>query len=326
MRRIHDCDRFRGHMVVSLSLGLALALNPGTPSLARAAQVASQIKLDADDLSKPIVLDQYGHTLHLPTRSHTGPLVLADGAVPSYIAYLVDRDDTLPKGFPTVVTGPGEAARTTGPLHLDAQVKAHIDSSLAQNGSVAVSNGTGIFLVKPIPSVFGNNVTGESSDAPSLAWLASQAFARRSATEPSGASSSSPPSVPTSVPQAQSLIPSSITKPITKSKLLRDLQHLAALKSGKLVNWNQQTLSALESDLRIGPPKNVAPHLSIAKPTLGAQLLDLAGNGTAGSPRPAPVPEPRSIIVFALATVALAVRGRFFGRRDLGRSWGANLA
>jgi len=307
MRRITGRDRFRRWLAMSLVVGLGLA--PSAPWQCRAAQVASTIKLDADDLNQPIVLDQSGKTIHLPTKQQSGPAVLANGSIPSYIAYQVDSDGSLPKGFPTVVTGSAKSGQTTtGPLHFDALVKAQLDATLAKDGRAAVYNGQDTFFVKPIPPMFG---TTGSSAGTTLAWLASQ----RSASGSSSATTQV--SVPTSVAptQAPILIPTSITDPITKSKLVKDLQHLLALKSGKLVNWNQQTLGSLKSDLRISSPKHVAPqHLaSTSKPVLAAQVIDPTGAG--GTPQPAPVPEPGALVVFGLVAAVLVVRQRRAARK-----------
>jgi hypothetical protein len=305
---------------MSLGLGLALALGlyAGTPSPALASQVASQIKLDGDDMSQPIVLDQNGHTIHLPTRSYAGATVLAIGAVPSYVAYRADADDSLPKVFPAIETGSARTTWTTGPLHPDAPLKAQLDAALAQDRAVVVSSGPATFLVKSIPSVFGTDGSGDGSRGTSLAWLASQAAAQRSHTKPGSSSSFAAQSVPTSVPQAQSLLPSSVTDPITKSKLVKDLRQLVALKSGKLVNWNSETLRSLESDMRIASPKNVAPHLSTAKSTRAAEELDLSSLGAGAGPRPTPVPEPQSFLVLGLAALGLGVRGRLTRRKPAG--------
>ena len=121
--------------------------------------------------------------------------------------------------------------------------------------------------------------------------------------------------IPAAPIQAQTLIPTSITNPITNSKFVKDLEHLFTLKSGKLVNWNQQSLDALESDLKIDSPKNVAPkHLaSTSKPVLAAQVID--GTGSGGTPQPAPVPEPGTLVVFGLVAAALAVLPRQAGRK-----------
>jgi len=123
--------------------------------------------------------------------------------------------------------------------------------------------------------------------------------------------------MPTSVApiEAQTLIPTSITDPITNSKLVKDLEHLFTLKSGRLVNWNQQSLDALKSDLKIDSPENVAPKdlASTSKPELAAQVID--GTGSGGTPQPAPVPEPGTLVVFGLVAAALAVRQMQAGRK-----------
>ena len=309
MRKITRRGRFRCWLATSLAVGLGLGLAPAAPRQSRASQIASTIKLDAEDLDHPIVLDQNGQTIELPTKQQSGPVVLTDGAVPSYIAYQVGGDDSLPQGFPTVDSGSANSNQTTtGPLHLDALVKAQLDQTLAKDGRAAVYNGQDTYLVKAIPPLFG---TTGSSAGTTLAWLASQ---RSTSSSSSGTTQASVP-IPAAPVQAQTLIPTSITNPITNSKFVQDLEHLFTLKSGKLVNWNQQSLDALESDLKIDSPKNVAPkHLaSTSKPVLAAQVID--GTGSGGTPQPAPVPEPGTLVVFGLVAAALAVLPRQAGRK-----------
>jgi hypothetical protein len=139
---------------------LAWASPQWDPGQSRAAQIASTIELEAEDLNHPIVLDQNGQTIQLPTKQQSGPIVLTDGAVPSYIAYQVDSGDSLPKGFPMVVSESASSNHTTGPLHLDALVKAQLDQTLAEDGRAAVYTGQDTYLVKPIPPLFGT--TGSS--------------------------------------------------------------------------------------------------------------------------------------------------------------------
>jgi len=291
----------------SLALGLGLA--PAAPWQSRAAQIASTIKLDAEDLNHPIMLDQNGQTIQLSTKQQSSPVVLTDGAVPSYIAYQVDGGDLLPKGFPRIVSESASSNQTTtGPLHLDALVKAQLDQTLTKDGRAAVYTGQDTYLVKPISLLFG---TAGSSGRTTLAWLASQ---RSTSSSSSGTTRTS---MPTSVApiQAQTLIPTGITGPITNSKLAKDLEHLFTLKSGKLVNWNQQSLDALKSDLKIDSPKNVAPKdlASTSKTELAAQVIDSTGSG--GTPQPAPVPEPGTLVVFGLVAAALAIRQMQAGRK-----------
>src|SRR3954447_7491643 len=111
-------DPFRRGLVLALAAGLGLA----TPRQTPAAQVASYPKLGATDLNRLIVLDQSGNRVAMPTRPNTGAVTLADGSVPSYVAYPIARDNSVPKGFPTVYTGGEKAGPVTGPLRLDAIV------------------------------------------------------------------------------------------------------------------------------------------------------------------------------------------------------------
>src|SRR4051812_49617228 len=153
----------RRGLVLALGVGLSLA----SPWRSPASQVTS-IKLDADDLT-PIVLDQNGARVPMPTK-HSGPIPLPAGTVPSYVAYTVDGDDHVPKGFPTVYTGAAKAGKTSGPLRLDSIVQGKLDQELANNGKVAVHTPHGTYLVKPLASVFGDNAVGGSSTG--RAWLA----------------------------------------------------------------------------------------------------------------------------------------------------------
>jgi len=272
-----------------------MGLTPSAVWQSRAAQIASTIKLDAEELDHPILLDQNGQTIQLSAKQRSG-------SVPSYIAYQFDGGDSLPKGFPSVVADSANSNQTTtGPLHLDAAVKSQLDQTLAKDGRAAVYTGENTYLVKPVSPLFG--ATG-SLGGSTLAWLVSQRSTN------SSSSGTTQTSVPTSVApiQAQTLIPSSITDQITNSKFIKDLDHLFTLKSGKLVNWNQQSLDALESDMKIDSPKNVAPkHLaSTSKPELAAQVID--GTASGGTPQPASVPEPGALVVFGLVAAALAVR------------------
>ena len=162
----------RRGLVLALGVGLSLA----SPWQSHASQVAS-IKLDADDLT-PIVLDQNGARVPMPTK-HSGPVTLPAGTVPSYVAYTVDSDDSVPQGFPAVYTGAAKAGRTTGPLRLDAVVQGKLDQDLAQYGKVAVHTPNGTYLVKPLAPVFGSNGAGGSSTG--RAWVATtQAAALKS--------------------------------------------------------------------------------------------------------------------------------------------------
>jgi hypothetical protein len=309
MRSTPKRSRFHGWILALIAVGLSLGLIPATLRQSRAAQMSSTIQLDAAELDHPILLNQKGQTIRFSTNRQAGPVNLTNGALPRYVAYPLDSGDLPPKGFPTVVSDSGKSGQTgTGPLHLIAQVKAELDQTLAKDGQAAVYNGQNTYLVKPLPPLFG---TAASPGGTTLAWIASQRD-----TGSSGSGSAQAGTATATAPvQAQTLIPSSITDPITNSRLVKDLEHLLMLKSGKLVNWNQQTLDALKSDLDINSPKNVATKdlASTSKPQLEAQVID--GIGSAGTPQPAPVPEPGTIVVFGLVAASLAVRKIQAGRQ-----------
>ena len=145
-----------------------------------------------------------------------------------------------------------------------------------------------------------------------LARLAEQAASRAGTT--SGAGSTASPSVPTTVSGADPLNPSTLLDPITKSNFVKDFGSLFAFQSGKLVNWNQQTLNKLATDLGFKSTSRVAPKLTTSRPVLEAQVVNGSPSATAATVQPAPVPEPSTLLVFALGLGALAARRKWTER------------
>jgi hypothetical protein len=307
--------RVRRGSAIRLSLALGLATGWLSPPSASAASLVSNIKLDADDTNRPMVLDQNGQWIHPLDNKITSSGATASGSVPTYVGYQVDSDDSLPAGLPTIQAGPRVPGQTVGPLHLDASVQAQLNTALAQYGGAAVHTGNDTILVKPVSSLAGDVTAGKTTSL--SAWLAGQAASTTSGTAGS------------SQPQAQNLAQmlnlNNITKPITDAQLIKDLNHLLTLKSGKLVNWNQQTFNALKHDLKLSAPKNVTPATTTSLPgstttassgTVAAQMLNGPGNTpssgatTAMEVLPAPVPEPSTWVIFSLAAGALALRKR----------------
>ncbi len=281
---------------LALSLGLSLYLSPWPLRTCRAAQISSTSKLNVKDLGNPLLLDQNGQVIPLTTTQQSGSSGTNAGVVPSYVAYPVDAGKALPRGFPTVISDPATSGQTgTGPLHLDASIENRLNQTLTKAGEAAVYTGQGTYVVKPLSSLLG--ATGSGGGA-ILDWIASQ--------RSTGSLSTTTTAV--APVEAQTLLPASLTDPITNSKLVKDMEHLFDIKSGKLVNWNQQSLNALESDLGIHPPKNVTTktQASTSKPVLEAQVINSSGSG--GTPQPAPVPEPGTLVIFSLVAAALAVR------------------
>ena len=152
-----------------------------------------------------------------------------------------------------------------------------------------------------------------SGDPLTLAELAAKVAAAREAASASTRAASSTTPVPTSVPADTLLDPSTYIDPIMKSKLVKDLEHMVSVSKGKMSNLNKQSLDSLATDLGIKLPRSVAPRLaaSSSKPTLEAQEIGAFG---AGTPIPAPVPEPGTVVIFGLAAFALAARSRLTRR------------
>jgi hypothetical protein len=299
-------------MLVPLALGLSLA-SGGTPS-ATAATIPPKVQLDAEDLRHPLLLDQNGRFVLDRNATGSGAGASAGGSVPTYVAYPVDRDDPLPQGYPTIDTGPRVPGRTVGLLNLSSVTRGTLDSTLAQNGEAVVHAGDRTALVKPATAAAAGN--------PSLSvWLAGQAGSGTGAGTPIATTPSQ------SKDLAQMLNLDGITRPITNSALMKDLNHLLAIKSGKFVNWNHQSLDALKRDLKLGAPKPTTAHpvapgagmmgtgtttasSSSAGPSpAAAQMLDSSGAGT-GTVLAAPVPEPSTYLIFGLAAGALVLRRR----------------
>ena len=295
MRRTTTHHRSRAWLASALVLSLVLSLIPSALWPCRAAEIVSKANLNGDHLGPPILLDQNGQVISL-TTTQSGSSALTNNSDPTYLAYQVLGEQALRKGFPTIASGSAGAGQTgTGPLDLAASVKARLNQTLAKDGEVAVTAGQSTYVVKPLSSLLNAPV---SASGTILAWISSQ--------RTTGDSSAT--TVAAAPIEAQSLIPSAITDPITDSKLVKDLENLFDLKSGKLVNWNQQSLNALESDLGINPPKDVTTKAvtKSSKAVTEAQVIN--GASTGGTPQPAPVPEPGTLVIFSLVAAALAVR------------------
>jgi hypothetical protein len=281
--------------------------------------VASNIKLDADDLSHPLMLDQNGNPVAMPTKGH--PVVLASGVTPSYVAYTVDGDDSLPKNFPAISTSAARAGQTTGPLHFNAAMQQKLDAELAQYGETSVRTPATTYLVKPLAPMF-TPLAGTSDTSGATVWLANQAKATphkqatTAASSPAAATTTSSTSTSTTQPQAQVLVPS--TTGATSGTLLKDLAKLFATKNGKLVNFTTANLDNLKHDfnltpnLSLSPPKNVAPHpaaahslVTAAETLVGVPTATAGGNG---SVQPTPIPEPSTLAFFGLVIGAWSMR------------------
>jgi hypothetical protein len=318
--------RFQGRLGVLLAIGLGALPLVAEPS--PAAAVSSNIKLDADDLSHPLMLDQNGNSVAMPTRGHS--VVLASGVTPSYVAYTVDGDDSLPKNFPAVHTGSASTGQNTGPLHFNAVMQQRLDAELAQYGQTSVHTPTTTYLVRPLAPMF-TPLGGTADTSGATVWLANQAKPtphKPTTTAPSSATATTTKtttSTSTSQPQAQVLVPS--TAGTASGSLLKDLANLFTMKSGKLVNFTTGNLDNLKHDfntslnLSLSPPRNVAPHPTTAHPlvTAAETLVGVPTTGGNGSVQPTPIPEPSTLAFFGLAMGAWGMRWQHARKKCLQR-------
>jgi len=311
--QFHRRPVFLRALVLILSTYFAFTFAPRRE--ARAASIATTPNLSADVVGHPFVLDQNGQRIVASGTGKSRAVELAPGALPSYLAYRLQSGATVPSGVPTVNAGSGGGRLQFTPL-----VQAQLNQDLTQHGEAVVSSGKRSFLLQPPPVVFGSSGGTTTSRGTSHAWRATLSTHRADLALRSGsgshasastAASTTASTVPTTV-QAQTIIPTTVLDSITDPKLLKDIEHLLTLKSGKLVNWDQQTFNSLKSDLALSSPQNVAPKVSApatAKPLYEAQVLGGFAN-SATSPQPAAAPEPGTLAIFGLAAIAFVYRLR----------------
>lgn len=296
-----------------LVLSSCFALAPAPRSEARAASITTAPNLSAEVAGHPFVLDQSGHLVVTSGKGKSHTVELAPGSVPSYLAFGLHHGATIPASVPTVDAGSG------GKLHFTPLVQTRLDQDLTRVGEAAVASGKHTYLVQPLPVIFGASPGASASRGTNHAWRAGLSTLHKDLASTSGSgtsagtstAASNTPNVPTTV-QAQTIIPSSILDPNAHSKLLKDMEHLLTIRSGRFANWDQQTFNALKSDLSLGSPKNVASNVSAtatARPVYEAQVIAGFG-GSATSPQAVPAPEPGTLAIFGLGAIALVYRSR----------------
>ena len=104
------------------------------------------------------------------------------------------------------------------------------------------------------------------------------------------------------------LDPSTYLNPIMKSRLVKDLEHLVSINQGKMSNFNRQTVDSLAVDLGIRLPRKWLPTWPSPAHSPRSKPRRSISPALAGTPSPAPVPEPGTVVIFGLATFALAAR------------------
>ena len=147
---------------------LSILLNLAVPSRSDAAKLSSF--LTPKDLARPVLLDQNGQQLLLPSANRP-QLAIPQGSTPTYLAIpLFGGEHHLPAGTSTIFTG--QAGAATGPLDFNASVVAQVNAALAKSGLVAVDTPHQNYVVEYLPrlsrSLAGltTGVPGASATAP----------------------------------------------------------------------------------------------------------------------------------------------------------------
>jgi hypothetical protein len=263
--------------------GLASALFAlTTTATAWAGPIGSSFALSPSELSRPVLLDQNGTQIRVLKGANGATKSLPAGASPTYVAYRLDKASELPEGYPTVNVGPGTARSgpARGPLRLDALAKTALDTELAKSGEAAVHMPRQTYVVESLASLLGS----KSGDAATQIWMASTATGgARPRPEKSDGSS-----------------------------LGDTLKGWFDSSTNAVQNLNSQIADAIKRQLFLAPPKPVIiPPKTKAATKTAAQLLAPPGAAAAdGTIQPAPVPEPASLLVFAAAIGAVALRLR----------------
>ena len=179
---LHQGRRPRYRATLAVSLMLALGLGLSAPRRADAEKLSSF--LTPSDLARPLLLDQNGQQLQLPS-SHHSHAVFPDGSTPTYLVIPLSGGEHLPAGTTTIFTGQGGTA--VGPLDFNSLVKGKVDAALGTSGLALVDTPEHSYVVEFLPrfshSQLGSN-TGVALTPPAQAGNAG------TSTTPATASSS----------------------------------------------------------------------------------------------------------------------------------------
>ncbi|APW59264.1 PEP-CTERM sorting domain-containing protein [Paludisphaera borealis] len=254
------------------SLSRRLALGFGLIAAASSPALASTIAT-----TYALTADEQGKATVLDQSGRTVPL--RRGVLPTYIVYRLDGSAKLPDGLPTLAVRPSLSRGATGPLRLDASGQSALNAALASNGQAAVLTPRQTYLVESLASV-------------------SAAAATATAT----------PAAATTTTHA-SLVTAAVDKADATAK------HWYGTSASAFKRWSNEIRSSLGGRLKLRSPRIVdhkppAPTPSFTTTNTAAQVLVPPHGATAAQVLAAPVPEPASILVFAVAGIAAGIRLR----------------
>jgi len=258
-----------------------IALAASATAAARGGPIGSGFALSSAEAARPILLDENGTRIAVMRTPKGEATFRPSNATPTYVAYRLDKASELPQGFPTVNVGGstphGGPAR--GPLRLDTLAKSALDAELAKSGEAAVQMPRQSYYVASLPGLLGSS----PDDATTRIWLASTA---------SGGAKALPAKA-------------------DGTSLGDTLKGWFDTSTNAIQNLNTRFFDAIKGQLHLDPPKPVIYPAPTAKTRAAAQIL-----AAPESIQAAPVPEPASLLVFAAALGAAALRARSgFGQR-----------
>lgn len=145
-------DRIRPALNVGpgflMSSVLVLVVGLTLPSRSQAARLGEF--LTAKDLSRPLLLDQNGTQLQLPSTSDPHPS-LPQGSTPTYLALPLYGGEHLPVATATINAGAQAGSNGVGPLDLNSVVKAEVNAALSTSGLALVDTSNQNYLVEYLP-------------------------------------------------------------------------------------------------------------------------------------------------------------------------------
>lgn len=276
---LHRGRELRSRATLAMALMLGVGLSLAAPSRSDAAKLSSF--LTPQDLARPILLDQNGQQIQLPSSHHSHP-VFPQGSTPTYLVIPLSGGEHLPAGITTIFTGQGGTA--IGPLDFNATVKAKVDSALDTSRFAVAETPSRSYFIEFLPRV--SHFLPRSSTGMASAPPAQAGGAGTSTTQATGSAALT-------------------SKVITNSSSNELSQFLGGtLSIGQLA---KNSLTDLENLLHIKSSKRTARKPSL---NLEAQVID--------PPLPAPIPEPSTWLIFGLILGTAGLHQRL--RQGVGRS------
>jgi hypothetical protein len=145
-------------------LVLVLVAGLFIPSRSEGAKLSQY--LTPKDLSRPLLLDQNGIQLQLPSPSHPHPSV-AEGSTPTYLAVPLYGGEHLPVATATIDAGAQAGSNGIGPLDLNSVATAELKAALNSSGFALVDAPGQNYLVEYLPHLARAHKEGGSSSSSS---------------------------------------------------------------------------------------------------------------------------------------------------------------